>query len=314
MSFIQESSTEFDSARLTLVHPRDKEQQHPLKTEPLFNLPAMQQRLLQLLQTTLELPRVLELFFRELHGQMGVDGLEYRHESHKLNLALGVQKLHRCSYRMTHEGAYLGEVVFCRGKRFSERQLQILEALLGSLLFPLRNALLYRQAIAAALNDSLTGAGNRLALEQSLQREIQHSIRQRSDLSVIAIDLDHFKKINDSYGHAIGDEALKATVNCINDCLRAVDGVYRMGGEEFVAVLPNTAVEAALLVAERICRRIAGMQFAIDGQDIPLSASLGVATRRTDESAATMLERADQLMYQAKQNGRNCVVGESATH
>lgn len=307
MSFTQGNSTEFDSTRLSLIHAGNNVRQLDNSSDPLLNLAGLQQRLLQLLQTSLELERVLELFFRELQTHLSVDGLEYRQEPQRIQLRLGQQKLHRCSYRLTHHGDYLGEVVFCRSKRFSERQLQALETLLGSLLFPLRNALLYRQAVSAALHDSLTGAGNRLALDQCLQREIQHSIRQRSPLSVLVIDLDHFKRINDNYGHAVGDEALKATVNCVNECLRAVDGVFRMGGEEFVVVLPNTCCESARLVAERICQRIAGMQFAIEGQSIPLSASIGLATRNNDENVAELLARGDQLMYLAKNKGRNCV-------
>lgn len=206
---------------------------------------------------------------------------------------------------MTHAGSFLGEIVFSRRKRFNEAQLTALETLLGNLLYPLRNALLYREAVLCAHNDSLTGVGNRLALNRALEREIKLSIRNRTALSLMVLDIDHFKEVNDQYGHACGDEALKAVVNCISSCLRGVDDVFRMGGEEFVILLGDTRASEARVVAERIRSAICGMQFEMDAVSIPITASLGVAIRQPDEGSRELLCRADKLMYAAKRAGRN---------
>lgn len=239
-----------------------------------------------------------------------VESLLYRNESVGVNISIGKAAVHRCSYRITHAGEHLGELQISRSRRFTEGQLASLESLLGALLYPLRNALLYREAVSRALSDSLTQAGNRLALNQALEREVQLALRQRTPLSLIVADIDHFKSINDRFGHAYGDEALKAMANCTRDCLRAVDGFYRLGGEEFVILLNNTDEPAATLVAERIRTAVEGMQFAIDGITVPLTLSLGVATRKQDETAQDLLQRCDKLMYLAKQRGRNRIANQ----
>ena len=211
---------------------------------------------------------------------------------------------------MSHAGDYLGELQLSRQTRFDEAELVSIEGLLATLLFPLRNALLYREALTCALNDALTGAGNRLALNQNLERDIRSSKRSGQPLSLLVLDVDHFKSVNDNYGHAYGDEALKAVVDCVTATLRNVDGLYRLGGEEFVVLLNNTDADACNLVAERIRQSIEQLQFQIDGQPLPMTASLGHATLRPTDDARSLLDRADQRMYAAKRNGRNRVVGE----
>lgn len=304
------NTIDFDSARLKIQSASAKASK-PLQSASTPSTSQLQQSLSQLLQTSLELDRILGLFFATLQQAMALDSLEYRHQAKHLQFDFGQPALHRCSYRLTHMGDFLGELRFSRSKRFSEAQLQGLETLLGSLLYPLRNALLYQEAIACALNDPLTGCGNRLAMNQALDREIKHAIRKRTDLCMLVIDIDHFKQINDTWGHAFGDEALKAMVGACQGCLRAVDGLFRMGGEEFVVLLSDTNLSAARLVAERIRSAIEQMQFEIDGQAIPLTVSVGVAKRRNDETQQSLYERCDQQMYKAKRSGRNRVIAES---
>ena len=308
MTLSTNNTIDFDSARLKLHQgekalssvalPHNKPIRH-------MTLMGLQQRLTQQLQTTLEVDRVLEIFFAALQEFIGLNSLGVRHEAHNVQVCRGATSIHRCSYRMTHAGDFLGEIQFSRDKRFSETQLQHLETLLGNLLYPLRNALLYREALRSAMNDSLTGIGNRMGLDQALKREMKFAIRHHTPLSVLVMDIDHFKLINDKYGHAYGDAALKALVNCTRSCLRNVDELFRMGGEEFVVLLGNTDNHAARFIAERIRRSIAQMQFEIDGDAIPMTASLGVATLEENENKEALLQRCDKLMYDAKRAGRN---------
>ncbi|WP_339845385.1 GGDEF domain-containing protein [uncultured Halopseudomonas sp.] len=304
MTLTQGNTIDFDSARLKLSENMTSVTVMPAENRQL-SLTAVQDKLTRSLQTTLELDRVLELFFQELRAFMGLDCLEYRLEGRDLHQRIGQSSLHRCSYRMTHAGSFLGEIQFSRKKRFNETHLKTLETLLGNLLYPLRNALLYREAAYCAHNDSLTGVGNRLAMDRALDREVKLSIRNRSTLSLLVLDIDYFKQINDQYGHACGDEALKAVVNCVRNCLRGVDDVFRMGGEEFVVLLSDTAAREARMVAERIRSAIEEMQFQTDGVSIAITASIGVATRRLDEGNREVLDRCDKLMYSAKRGGRN---------
>lgn len=157
-----------------------------------------------------------------------------------------------------------------------------------------------------ATTDSLTGALTRRAFEVEITREYRRNRRYRRDLSVIVVDVDHFKKINDNYGHAAGDLVLKNVVLQIKQSLREVDFLSRLGGEEFVVGLPETDVEGATIVAERLRETIASMAIVSDGDRISVTASFGIAgLNRTDRDWKQMLGRADVALYRAKQEGRN---------
>jgi diguanylate cyclase (GGDEF)-like protein len=157
-----------------------------------------------------------------------------------------------------------------------------------------------------ATTDSLTGALTRRAFEVEVTREYRRNRRYHREISVIAVDVDHFKKINDNYGHAAGDLVLKNVVSQIKGSLREVDFLGRMGGEEFVVGLPETGVESATIVAERLRETIAGMAVVSNGDPIKVTASFGIAgLNRADGDWKQMLGRADVALYQAKQEGRN---------
>jgi diguanylate cyclase (GGDEF)-like protein len=172
-------------------------------------------------------------------------------------------------------------------------------------LFPLRNALLYRAALQTALRDPLTETGNRVAMTQTLQREVDMARRNLQPLSVLMVDIDHFKQINDQHGHSIGDEALKAVANALKDSLRNVDMVFRYGGEEFLVLLSNTSREAASMVGERLRMAVMGIQYLVEHRAIALSVSLGCACLLPGESMESLLRRADSALYVSKREGRN---------
>jgi diguanylate cyclase (GGDEF)-like protein len=222
-----------------------------------------------------------------------------------LRLDLGERANHSAGYRLNHEGEYLGELTFRRNQRFSEDELGQLESLLASLLFPLRNALLYRAALQSALRDPLTETGNRIAMEQTLKREVDIARRTLQPLSVLMVDIDHFKRINDSHGHLVGDEALKAVATALKDSLRNVDMVFRYGGEEFMVLLSNTSREAASMVGERLRMAVLGIQYLVENRAIELSVSLGCSTLLPGESMESLLRRADKALYISKRDGRN---------
>jgi diguanylate cyclase (GGDEF)-like protein len=199
----------------------------------------------------------------------------------------------------------LGELVFRRNQRFSEQEQGNIESLLAALLYPMRNTLLYRAATQSALRDPLTGTGNRIAMDQTLQREIELSRRHLQPLSLLMLDIDHFKQINDTHGHCAGDDVLKAVAASIKNQLRNVDMVFRYGGEEFLILLSNTSREAAAMVGERLRFAAQTEEFLADGRLIGLTVSLGCSTLLPGESAESLLRRADNALYIAKREGRN---------
>lgn len=160
-----------------------------------------------------------------------------------------------------------------------------------------------------AVNDPLTGLRNKRFFQESLEEMFAQAQRIGSDLSCLFFDLDHFKQVNDTCGHAFGDYVLKTIGALVKKNVRIGDLAARFGGEEFVVVLPNTGVEPALIVAEKIRHLVESYHFSDQGRQWPVTVSIGVATLGSDQppSASSLLQLADQALYLAKDGGRNRV-------
>ena len=159
-------------------------------------------------------------------------------------------------------------------------------------------------AYEQAMTDALTGLLNRYGLQRSLQREQSEARRYHRPLSCVLIDLDHFKHINDTYGHTAGDIALQQIAVILTKAVRGSDMVFRYGGEEFLVLLPETNLEGAAALAEKI-RQAADSQLFGDGHVFPLTLSAGVSSLAEQESGHDMIARADMALYDAKSHGRN---------
>lgn len=155
-----------------------------------------------------------------------------------------------------------------------------------------------------AIRDPLTNAYNRRYMNTCIETTIEETRRNFGPACIVMIDIDHFKKINDKYGHAKGDTVLLMFVNLLRQRQRRLDYVFRSGGEEFVMILRNTGLQQALSLAENLRVNIEETEL-LEGEKITVS--LGVAEYQTGESEVEWLRRADELMYEAKHSGRNCV-------
>ena len=264
-------------------------------------------QLIQALQNTLEMESLLNFFFDLVQSNVSFDGFSYRLDLLDIDFHFGKQSIHSCSYRLITQQDYLGELTFYRAKRFPERELAVLEGLLNVLVFPLRNSIRYRDAVTAALADPLTGAGNRIALNNTLHREIELAKRYEQSMAILMIDLDRFKSINDTFGHTCGDEILKQLVKTMKEEIRGSDVIFRYGGEEFVVLLNSTDLEKATYIAERLRERIANLDLQHKGETIPTSVSIGLSILNPEDTVTRLLERADFAMYAAKNDGRNKV-------
>ncbi|MEW6314375.1 MAG: GGDEF domain-containing protein [Pseudomonadota bacterium] len=156
--------------------------------------------------------------------------------------------------------------------------------------------------------DQLTGMLNRRGLEESMQREVARAERQKKSLCVAVLDLDNFKRLNDTYGHQAGDEALQHLSAVLKATMRPTDVVARYGGEEFVILLPETPLEEAGKVITRLQRELTKRFFLHDNEKLLITFSAGVAAYASGESQESVIQRADQAMYQAKKQGKNRVV------
>lgn len=265
-------------------------------------------QLLQLssrLQTSLDIENILTDFSEGIQSLVPHDGIDYRDDSRDAAFNRGHQGRHHLAYQLTINEDRLGTLSLSRRRKFLAEETRLLENLLCALLYPLRNALLYRAALQAAHKDPLTGVGNRAAFDQALAREIELAQRHHRSLGMIVIDIDHFKAINDTHGHAVGDCLLKAMAATAERSIRLTDQLFRYGGEEFVVLLPETDIQGVHRLAERIRRRVAEMDTCCEDGVIPLTASFGIAGLCAEEDGERFFKRADAALYQAKQNGRN---------
>jgi len=167
------------------------------------------------------------------------------------------------------------------------------------------NAIL-AQSHEIANTDVLTFLPNRRKIIVDLQEEIIRSNRYGTPLSISILDIDHFKKVNDTYGHTTGDEALRSVASRLREQIRHPDTIGRYGGEEFLIVLPNSEIKAASDQAERLCQTVRTMQIDANDQSFKVTISVGVAQYRIgDENWEQFLNRADRALYKAKERGRD---------
>ena len=172
----------------------------------------------------------------------------------------------------------------------------------------------FQQGLELAITDSLTGLYNRRYMESHLGAMVEDGLTNAKPVSLLIFDIDFFKSVNDTYGHAAGDAVLKEFSQRISQNVRGVDLACRMGGEEFVVVMPDTDLAYAKMVAERLRTRIGETPFKIDeGQDLNVTVSIGIAVvEGAVDTAEKLIERADAALYRAKREGRNRVEAEAA--
>lgn len=273
-------------------------------------LPAGTSKALEIagmLQTTLEIDKLIEVFSQQIQSLVPHNSAGFEYKPLQISVAHGKAERHSCSYQLVVAAQSLGQLVLTRRKKFTANETHLLEHLLCCLVYPLRNAIMYRHALTAALTDPLTGVNNRTAMNSALIRETELARRHGNALSLIAADIDHFKRVNDTYGHLAGDYVLKAVAEALTDCTRRTDILFRSGGEEFLILLSNTEQQGALLLAERIRNTIESCEHLYGDHKIMVTISLGVACYGKGDNSESLFEKADSALYAAKNAGRNCI-------
>jgi diguanylate cyclase (GGDEF)-like protein len=157
-----------------------------------------------------------------------------------------------------------------------------------------------------SITDSLTGLYNRSKLDAILSDQLARFRRTQREFTLLMMDIDHFKTLNDTYGHLTGDEVLAAVAQILSQSIRSIDYAARYGGDEFIIILVETSAAQALKTAERICNQVEGMVYNIDGSSIAVTVSIGIVQcQPEDETPIAVLARADMALYEAKRAGRN---------
>ncbi|MBL4836115.1 MAG: diguanylate cyclase [Kordiimonadaceae bacterium] len=168
----------------------------------------------------------------------------------------------------------------------------------------------FHLSMQLATTDAVTGLYNRHYLTSHMETRLEAAQNSDKPLSVMMMDIDHFKVVNDTYGHAAGDMVLKEFANRVGKNIRGVDLAARYGGEEFVVMMPETPTDWAFMIADRLRQEVSdnGFDIGLETGPIKISVSIGVSTSRADMTPAQLLEDADKALYEAKESGRNKVV------
>lgn len=192
-------------------------------------------------------------------------------------------------------------------EKLSKRDIDYLEQLTRQAAATINRANTYSTILQYATLDALTNLNNRRQFETRLGQEISITKRQNNPLCAMMIDIDFFKKVNDTYGHAAGDEVLRTVASIIKEQLRESDIPARYGGEEFAVLLPFTKIEEAQIVGERLRKAVEAHPVRVDNVEIAVTISMGLAEYNRVETGEELFERADKALYEAKKGGRNRV-------
>jgi diguanylate cyclase (GGDEF)-like protein len=301
--FIAQQSLNQEKLESSTVVPNIKPANHALYSQ--YPQQVMMENLWAL-QSTLDIEKLLSIYASEINQHINIDGIAFKNDQTQKHW--GQTEQYQCSFKLVIDGNFLGTLKYSRKIAFTDSESKDLESRLCVLVSPLRNAIDYFNAMQLAYTDALTGIKNRTAMNESLDREVSLAQRQLGSLTMMILDIDFFKNINDTYGHQAGDKALKMVANCIQNTVRNSDIVFRYGGEEFVILLSNSSSNGGKLLAERIRSSIETIQCQHQNETFSMTISIGTTEFKPHDTKDTLAQRADKALYQAKESGRNQVI------
>jgi len=260
--------------------------------------------LLKRLQTSMEPELLLAIFRQEISKYLPISDLTFSDKDKCCDSVELAQTEYCFSQRVTVEGNFVGCIKCYFVKKPTAAQVKLLKHLARVLRYPLSNAIKYQQVQTLALTDSLTGLANRNQFEMKYQKLVTGCLKQQSRFSLLILDLDGFKEVNDQFGHQTGDLVLNEFAKLLLFCCREEDEVFRFGGDEFIILLNDARLEAVPDIAKRIRNEMTDCQFL---KRFGLSCSIGSASYQKYDEAQQLFGRADEALYRAKGRGKDCL-------
>ena len=260
---------------------------------------------------TQDISQLLDTFINEVRKILPSDGIEYSEDTCGLYFMHGIPGKHRCDYTIRLGEQSLGKISFTRETEYREAELTMFENLIAGLVLPLQKALHYQRAIRFALRDELTGLRNSIAYYDAIGYEIERARRYKIPFSLLLVNLDNFSNINRRYGDDVGNAVLVEIAKRLENDARHSDIIYRKGGDEFLVFLPNAGKTAAVKAASRLKKTVLEVPLSIDNAEIRLTTTIGVVCVSLNDTAYTLIDRADRILNRAKILGKDRVLAEA---
>ncbi len=261
-------------------------------------------RFIQSLLTTIDLPELSALYYAQLSSTLHLSGLKIQYQDSQLvEGQIQFSNYHK-GLTCTDSNNQIATIDYYFEDAVSLRTWQILQEMHIHFSHSLKNALLHLQVKQFAMKDFLTSLGNRASYEDAIYRLICQTERNYQPFGLLMLDLDNFKQVNDSKGHAEGDKVLIECARTIQNCLRDSDFAFRFGGDEFCCLLPNADTHTNQLIATRIQSAIEASEYLVGNG---ISCSIGTAAYQKKDNQISLFSRADEALYHAKNTGKNCI-------
>ncbi len=255
--------------------------------------------LLEQLQTTLELDKILTIFSMEAAKFVDFSGLYFKNQSLSKTLRGSRKAKQERQFELKIHDEFIGVLTYAVNTPISITNYKVLEQLHQYLVYPLKNALQYHHAMQLAMQDSLTGLGNRRYFDEQLKRALHNANRHHSQIGLLLGDLNKFKAINDTHGHDIGDQVLQQFAQALRTCVRDSDSIFRFGGDEFAILVENASEYALDIIESRILKAIDNNALLTKYQ---VTCSLGKTFMNRADNESSLFKRADQALYRQKMN------------
>lgn len=272
-----------------------------------LNEKFLELELSQALQTKLDIRSIADHFSKTLSIYIDHSGVQIQVSGSKVVTLEGQTGFFTESVDLILDEKQIGTVTLLTQKPINPWAAIFFRYLAQYLVHPIKNAQLIESLRQQTMTDHLTQAFNRTALEHDLEQEIARSVREKTPFTVVMLDIDHFKKINDRYGHQAGDQVLVELSNHIRNKIRDADSFYRYGGEEFILILRNTRLEDGLNKVELLLKQCRNESCIDIDSELRITISAGITAWRQGDQGHTLLNRADQALYHAKESGRDRV-------
>ena len=258
----------------------------------------------ELLHSELELMPLLNKYLAIAQQSVNLSGLTFSCRGETLTVG-NIYSVFNQSFLLRVDDEFIVKLTYFSHAAISDAKQRKLKEIQQQAIYPIRNALKYAVACQAARQDHLTGLGNRGYFNDVIGYQLQQALRFEQQLAVMMIDLDNFKQVNDTHGHAEGDKLLLTFADILKSVIRSSDLAFRLGGDEFVYLLANSDENACHVLADRLQQTVKNHPLMLRRG---VTCSIGFAQWQTQESLDVWLERADKALYMAKAAGRDCAM------